>query len=142
MPIATFPSPAPVPEIGDAVPACDNRLCHRKLAFRFWTDLSGILTPSHNTLLLTPHARVLLCVASQTSTRLRDIADCAGMTERSAHRMVEELEQAGYLTRHRLGRRNFYEVHAQAKVETMPGVEVTLGDLLGVLLARESRTPS
>jgi hypothetical protein len=43
--------------------------------------------------------------------RLRDIADCVGITERAAHRIVCELETEGYLTRERVGRRNVYEVH-------------------------------
>src|SRR3712207_7554346 len=33
------------------------------------------------------------------------------LTERAAHRIVGELVDERYLTRHRLGTRNFYEVH-------------------------------
>jgi predicted transcriptional regulator len=43
--------------------------------------------------------------------RLREIADCVGITERAAHRIVCELEKEGYLTRRREGRRNVYDVH-------------------------------
>jgi hypothetical protein len=43
--------------------------------------------------------------------RLREIANCVGITERAAHRIVCELESEGYLTRTREGRRNVYEVH-------------------------------
>lgn len=60
---------------------------------------------------LTNHAHVLLCVAREPDTRLRHIADCVGITERATHRIISDLVQAGYLTRHRLGRRSYYEVH-------------------------------
>ena len=88
-------------------------------------------TPS----LLTHHAQVLLCVARQPGTRLRDIAECVGVTERATHRLVCELEEAGYLTRHRVGRRNFYEVHADARLAGDPLAEDhTVGALLAPLL--------
>ena len=62
--------------------------------------------------LLTNHAHVLLCVSREPGMRLRDVADCVGITERAAHRIVCELEHEGFLTRRREGRRNVYEVHA------------------------------
>jgi len=61
--------------------------------------------------LLTNHAHVLVCVARDPRMRLREVADCVGITERAAHRIVCELEVAGYLSRRREGRRNAYEVH-------------------------------
>ena len=59
---------------------------------------------------LTNHAQVLLCVARDPQMRLREIGAAVGITERSVHRIVVELEAAGYLTRTRNGRRNRYEV--------------------------------
>jgi DNA-binding MarR family transcriptional regulator len=59
---------------------------------------------------LTNHAQVLLCVARDPGMRLREIGDAVGITERAAHRIVVELEAAGYLTRYRDGRRNRYEI--------------------------------
>ena len=84
--------------------------------------------------LLTHRAHVLLCVAREPGTRLRDIAQCVGVTERATHRLVCELEEAGYLTRSRVGRRNFYEVHVNAPL-THPLEETrTVGDLLSAML--------
>lgn len=60
---------------------------------------------------LTNHAHVLLTIASDPEIRLRDVADRVGITERAAQRIVAELEEGGYLTRHREGRRNRYEIH-------------------------------
>jgi predicted transcriptional regulator of viral defense system len=48
--------------------------------------------------------------------RLRDIADCVGITERAAHQIVCELEEDGYLTRRRNGRRSVYSVHTDREL--------------------------
>lgn len=60
---------------------------------------------------LTNHAHVLLCVADNPNIRLRDLAELVGVTERAAQRIVTELEEAGYLTRAREGRRNSYQLN-------------------------------
>lgn len=84
--------------------------------------------------LLTNHGHALLCVAREPGTRLRDIAQSVGLTERATHRIVCELEEAGYLTRSRVGRNNFYEVHVHAPL-THPLEETrTVGDLLSAML--------
>src|SRR6266540_1810201 len=50
---------------------------------------------------LTRHAQVLLCIAEDPGIRLRDIGARVGVTERAAHRIVGELEAAGYISRER-----------------------------------------
>jgi DNA-binding IclR family transcriptional regulator len=61
---------------------------------------------------LTNHARVLLCLAHDPGARLRDIAASLGITERSAHGIVTDLTAAGYLVKHKDGRRNPYQIQA------------------------------
>ena len=67
---------------------------------------------------LTSHARVLMCIAHNPGTRLRDIAarlDIAvrlGITERSAHGIITDLTAAGYLVKQKDGRRNRYQIQA------------------------------
>lgn len=61
---------------------------------------------------LTNHAHVLICIASDPQVRLRDVADRVGITERAVQRIVAELEEAGYLTHEREGRRNVYRVRS------------------------------
>ncbi|WP_241757269.1 helix-turn-helix domain-containing protein [Streptomyces sp. WAC00263] len=56
----------------------------------------------------TNHARVLLTIARDPAVRLRDIAATCRITERTAQSIVGDLEQAGYLCRERMGRRNRY----------------------------------
>lgn len=65
--------------------------------------------------LLTHHAHVLMCIAAEPTMRMRDIAAQAGITERATHRIVSELEHAGFISHERVGRRNHYEVHVATR---------------------------
>ncbi|MFN8221882.1 MAG: PAS domain S-box protein [Gaiellales bacterium] len=60
--------------------------------------------------LLTAHARVLLALAREPDSRLRDLAEKTGLTERTAHRIVSELVASGVVARERVGRRARYVV--------------------------------
>ena len=82
---------------------------------------------------LTRHAQVLLCIAEDPGIRLRDIGEQVGITERAAHRIVGELEAAGYISRERRGRRNHYTVRLKAPLPDAVVREQKVGDLLGVL---------
>lgn len=57
---------------------------------------------------LSNHAHVLLCVHSQPDLSVREIAVKVGITERAILRIIAELEEEGYITRTRVGRRNAY----------------------------------
>ena len=89
---------------------------------------------------LTNHAAVLVCIARDQRTRLRDIAGCAGITERAAQSLVGDLSQAGYVTRHRVGTRNFYEVHPEQAIRDPIAPEMEAGELLGPFLRRGQGT--
>jgi DNA-binding MarR family transcriptional regulator len=83
--------------------------------------------------LLTNHGHVLLCVAREPGMLLREIAACVGVTERAAHRIVCELEGAGYLTRHREGRRNRYELHPEVPLGHELERDANVGQLIAAL---------
>ena len=83
---------------------------------------------------LTSHTHALLCVAREPGMRIRDIATCVGVTERAAHRIISELVEEGYLERHRIGRRNFYEVHPELPLRHPLECEHQVGEILSVLL--------
>ncbi len=91
---------------------------------------------------LTNHGLVLLCIARDPRMRLRDIADRVHITERAAHRIVTDLESAGYLTRHREGSRNHYEVHEELSFRLPTLEDLPVGELLKVLLEKPRRAPS
>jgi predicted transcriptional regulator of viral defense system len=59
---------------------------------------------------LSNHGHVLVYLARHPEARMRDVADLVGITERAVQRIVADLEQAGYMERVRLGRRNHYTV--------------------------------
>ena len=88
--------------------------------------------------LLTNHGHVLVCVAREPGMRLREIADCVGITERAAHRIVCELESAGYVTRHRDGRRNYYELHPDAPLRHDLEREASVGQLVAAVAGKKA----
>lgn len=59
---------------------------------------------------LTNHAHVLLCLVRTPEARVRDVAEQVGISERMVQLVLSDLEEAGYLQRSRVGRRNAYEV--------------------------------
>jgi DNA-binding IclR family transcriptional regulator len=71
---------------------------------------------------ITHHAQVLLAVARDPSVRVNEIADAIGVTERYAYRLLNDLQQAGYIRRRRKGRRNEYELNPELKLGD-PGIE-------------------
>jgi hypothetical protein len=82
---------------------------------------------------LTNHARVLLCIAHDPGTRLRDIAARLDITERSAHGIITDLTAAGYLVKHKDGRRNRYQIQAHLPLPEPAGRERTVGEVLALL---------
>jgi hypothetical protein len=85
---------------------------------------------------LTNHARVLLCIAHDPGARLRDIAAGLGITERSAHTIVADLAEAGYVVKQKDGRRNRYQIEARLPL-TEPGTrEPAIGEVLALLLGQ------
>jgi hypothetical protein len=84
---------------------------------------------------LTNHAHVLERVAGDPTMRLRDIAGSVGITERAAASIVNDLVEAGYLTRTRIGRRNTYEVHDELPLRHPLHGHHTVGELIRFLEA-------
>jgi MarR family len=87
---------------------------------------------------LTNHARVLLCIAHDPGARLRDIAAGLGITERSAHGIVTDLAEAGYLIRQKDGRRNRYQIQAHLPLPEPTSRERTVGEVLALLAGTDA----
>lgn len=86
---------------------------------RTWTFLSN-------------HGHVLLAIADDPDVRMRDIAARVGITERAAQLIVADLEEAGYLTHTRVGRRNSYQL-AQGRPFRHPAeAGRVVDDLIGI----------
>lgn len=98
--------------------------------------------PSRPWTLLTNHGRILLLIARHPDARVRDLADRAGITERAAQTIVGDLENAGYLTRVREGRRNTYVVHADQPFRHPAESDHHISELLDVFGQDPDPTPA
>ncbi|HLX46985.1 MAG TPA: helix-turn-helix domain-containing protein [Streptosporangiaceae bacterium] len=87
---------------------------------------------------LTSHARVLLCIAHDPGVRLRDIAARLGITERSAYGIVTDLANAGYVAKHKDGRRNRYQIQTHLPLPEPTGRERTVGEILALLAGTDA----
>jgi len=66
--------------------------------------------------------------------RLRVIASTLGITERSAYTLVDDLAESGYVVKERVGRRSRYAIVVDAPLSDAIGREVTVGELLKLLV--------
>ena len=88
---------------------------------------------------LTNHARVLLCLARDPGARLRDIASSLAITERSAYGIVSDLADAGYVVKHKDGRRNRYQVQEHLPLRDPAAAETPIGQVLALLAGTSVR---
>ena len=79
---------------------------------------------------ITNHGLVLLSIAKSRGKTAREIGDEVGVTERTAHKMILDLESEGYITKTKVGNKNMYRVRPEAPINT---ADVAVGQLLEVL---------
>ncbi len=72
------------------------------------------MTTSNSWTFITNHGHVLSYVSRFPSHTAREIAGYVGITERTTHKIISDLEVAGYIKRRRIGRKNLYAVNTQA----------------------------
>lgn len=82
---------------------------------------------------LSNHAQILLCVAGDQRLTAREIAARVGITERSAQRILHDLEEEGYISHVRDGRRNRYELHPDRPMRHPAQAGRSVRDLLALL---------
>lgn len=76
------------------------------------------------------HAHVLFYLKLHRKDPLRRVASAVGITERAVQRIVAELEDAGYLTRTKVGRKNEYFIKGDAPLRHPLEAHRSLDDLL------------
>ena len=91
------------------------------------------VVPEPSWTFLTNHAHVILAISAESQIRIRDIAAQVGITERAAHRIVSDLELAGYLKVSKIGRRNEYSVVRNLPLRHPAERHHRIGELLKVL---------
>ena len=82
---------------------------------------------------LSNHGHVLVCIARDPELRLRDVADQVGITERAVQRIINELVEAGCVSRVRSGRRNSYQIYPRRPLRHPLEAHQSLGALLELL---------
>lgn len=82
---------------------------------------------------LTNHAHVLVYLAGNSGSTLREIAKAVGITERAVHRIVTELVEEGVVTRMRAGRRNEYAIDRSRRLRHPIERHCTVGQVLDLI---------
>lgn len=84
---------------------------------------------------LTNHAQVFLCIARNSRLTAKQIAAIVGITERAVQRILDDLEEAGYISRFRDGRKNYYEIHSERPMRHPAQQGRSVSDLLDLISA-------
>jgi DNA-binding Lrp family transcriptional regulator len=81
---------------------------------------------------ITNHGLVLASIAKHPRSTAREIGDNVGVTERTAHKIILDLEQAGYITKTKAGRNNKYTIHPDMPLANEAS-DAAVGELLVML---------
>jgi DNA-binding Lrp family transcriptional regulator len=79
---------------------------------------------------ITNHGLVLACVAKNPEKTAREIGDDVSVTERTAHKIINDLERDGYITKTKVGTRNTYRIHPSLPIKSG---DAAVGELLIML---------
>src|SRR3954471_6057831 len=99
----------------------------------FMTSSSG--KNEHAWRFVTNHGNGLERIAPTPTARLRAVAAVVGIRERTAGQIINDLEEAGYETKTRVGRNNRYEVHDELPLRHPQHRHHTVGELIRFLEA-------
>ena len=91
--------------------------------------------------LFTNHGLVLVYIAKNPENTASEIGNDIGLTERTVHRIIINLEEAGYITRIKIGRHNTYRVHPGMIIQD-PVTDTSIGELLATLGWKRKRRKS
>jgi hypothetical protein len=82
---------------------------------------------------LTNHSHVLIVLHAEPELVLREVAARVGITERAVQRVVQDLEEGGFIRRERVGRQNRYEVLTDVPLRHPIESHRDIGDLLKLI---------
>jgi len=81
---------------------------------------------------ITNHGLVLAAIAKHPHSTARDIGDAVGLTERTAHKIIIDLDEAGCITKTKVGRKNKYRIHSDVPLKDEAS-DAVVGELLAML---------
>ena len=79
---------------------------------------------------VTNHALVLASIAKNPDKTAREIGDDIGVTERTAHKIINDLDKDGYITKSKVGVKNTYRLHPELPIKR---ADSAVGELLEML---------
>ncbi|MFC1958427.1 helix-turn-helix transcriptional regulator [Chloroflexota bacterium] len=88
---------------------------------------------------ITNHGLVLASIAENPKRTAREIGDDVGVTERTAHKVIMDLEKEGYITKTKSGVKNTYIIHPDIQIRTG---DAPVRDLLMMLVQKHHRKPT
>ena len=87
---------------------------------------------------ITNHGLVLSFIFHNPRSTAREIANYIGVPERTAHKIISDLEFAGYIERRKEGRRNVYDVNPSLPLRHHTKQDVMVDELLEALTTKDS----
>ena len=79
---------------------------------------------------ITHHGLVLASIAKGRGKTARQIGDEVGVTERTAHKIIMDLERDGYITKTKVGNKNMYRIRPEVPIKV---TDTAVGELLELL---------
>ncbi len=90
-------------------------------------------TATHRWTFLTNHAHVLAVLHANTDLVLREVALRVGITERAVQRIIQDLEEEGFIRIEKVGRQNHYQVRTNQPLRHPIESHRDIGDLLTLI---------
>lgn len=90
-----------------------------KISENSWTFLSN-------------HGHVLVHLSRNPESRVKEIAEAVGITERRAQTILADLEESGYVVIERTGRRNSYTLNVKKKFRHPAEANKPISELLSI----------
>ena len=88
---------------------------------------------------ITNHGLVLLYASRNPQCTMREMAVALGVTERSIHRVLKDLETEGYVTWQTTGKGNIYKINHARELKHELTKDSLVRDLLSLLGDKEKR---
>lgn len=82
---------------------------------------------------LTNHGRVLVYISKNPRSTTEEISRETELSLRGVQKIIAELEIAGYLARHKEGRRNYYLIHPELPMRHQLEKGHSVGEILRVM---------
>lgn len=82
---------------------------------------------------LTNHFHILVCLSRDPTSRIRDLSDEVGITQRAVQRILAELVEDKVLKVKKDGRRNLYAINRKKRLRHPLESKHQIGELLDIL---------